>query len=233
MTDTELITALRTLRDMMISVSTGGPRIDDVNAEFQEIYEEVDAALRRRNIANTIPYDDLWVWYGRWSGGDLPTYKSRRLHVGELVTPLIDQVKTVNASAAPATGWARVDRSVGAMREQLAIATAEEQFQTVGLLCREILISLAQAVYDADAHPTEDGVKPSETDAKRMLQAYIAQELSGNSQRYSRKHASSALDMSNALQHRRTANFRDAALCAEATTAVVNVIAIVAGRRDP
>jgi hypothetical protein len=30
----------------------------------------------------------------------------------------------------------------------------EEQFQAVGLLCRETLISLAQAVYDAQLHPT-------------------------------------------------------------------------------
>ena len=36
-----------------------------------------------------------------------------------------------------------------------------------------------------------------------------------------------------ALQHRRTAMFKDAALCVEATTAVVNVIAIVAGRCNP
>jgi hypothetical protein len=41
------------------------------------------------------------------------------------------------------------------------------------------------------------------------------------------------LDLANALQHRRTATFRDAAMCVEATTTVINVIAIVAGRRDP
>jgi hypothetical protein len=35
------------------------------------------------------------------------------------------------------------------------------------------------------------------------------------------------------LQHKRTASFRDAALCSEATTSVVNLIAIIAGRRDP
>jgi hypothetical protein len=38
-------------------------------------------------------------------------------------------------------------------------------------------------------------------------------------------HAKAALDLANDLQHRRTAGFRDAALWAEATSAVVNLIA--------
>jgi hypothetical protein len=35
------------------------------------------------------------------------------------------------------------------------------------------------------------------------------------------------------LQHKRTADFRHAALCAEATAAVINLVAIVSGQRDP
>jgi hypothetical protein len=61
----------------------------------------------------------------------------------------------------------------------------------------------------------------------------LAVELAGGADEEARRHARSALDFANALQHRRTATFRDAALCAEATTTAVNVIAIVAGRRDP
>ena len=76
-------------------------------------------------------------------------------------------------------------------------------------------------------------MEPSATDAKRMLDAYIAVELAGGANEASRRHAKSALDLANALQHQRTASFREAAMCVEATTAVVNVIAIVAGRRDP
>jgi AbiJ N-terminal domain 3 len=72
------------------------------------------------------------------------------------------------------TGWIRVDRNVTEVRKRLETATMEEQFQAVGLLCRETLISLAQAVYDAQLHPTLDGVTPSDTDAKRRLEAYIA-----------------------------------------------------------
>jgi len=66
-----------------------------------------------------------------------------------------------------------------------------------------------------------------------MLEAYIAAELQGGPHEESRKHARAALNLANALQHRRTATFRDAALCAEGAAAVVNTIAIVSGRRDP
>jgi hypothetical protein len=103
----------------------------------------------------------------------------------------------------------------------------------VGLLCREAIISVAQVVYEPEKHAPTDGVKPSETDAKRMLEAYTSVELRGGSSEESRKHARSALELAVALQHRRTATFRDAALCVEATTSVINVIAIMAGRRDP
>jgi len=88
-------------------------------------------------------------------------------------------------------------------------------------------------VYDPKLHPSVDGTAPSETDAKRMLSDYIASVLAGGSNEISRKHAKAAYDLAVELQHRRTANFRQAALCVEATTSVINVIAIISGRRDP
>jgi hypothetical protein len=102
----------------------------------------------------------------------------------------------------------------------------------VGLLCREALISVAQAVYDAERNPPTDGVSPSETDAYRILEAFIAAELAGSSNEATRGHAKAALSLTNDLTHRRTATFREAAMCAEAVTSTANLIAIVSGRRD-
>jgi hypothetical protein len=65
-----------------------------------------------------------------------------------------------------------------------------------------------------------------------MLDGYIAQELAGAPHEGVRRHAKAALALANDLQHHRTADYRQAALCAEATTSVVNLIAIVCGRRD-
>jgi hypothetical protein len=63
-----------------------------------------------------------------------------------------------------------------------------------------------------------------------MLEAYIAVELSGSSEEAARRHAKAALALGADLAHRRTATLRDAALCVEATTSVVNIVAILAER---
>jgi hypothetical protein len=130
------------------------------------------------------------------------------------------------------TGWPRVDRAIYEIRRRLEQAEVEEHFQAVGLLCREVLISVAQVVYDPQRHPREDGTVPSETDAKRMLDGYISAELVGTPNEGVRRHAKAALSLANDLQHHRTADYRQAALCAEATTSVVNLLAIISGRRD-
>lgn len=222
----------------MIAVATGGPRIQEVNQEYLDRRARIAEALSARGLEDPNPHRDLWGWYGKWSSGDLPTYQSRRAYVSDLYSPLVDHLDrargTIPASRPlEPTGWARVDRSVDAICQRLETGTNEEEYQTVGLLCRETLISLAQAVFDPTQHPMPDGVSASNTDAKRMLEAYIAKELAGGSREAARKHARAALDLANDLQHRRTAGFRDAALCAEATSAVVNLVAIVSGRRDP
>lgn len=77
-------------------------------------------------------------------------------------------------------GWPKVDRQIGELRLRLSNAVHEEHFQTVGLLCRETLISGAQVVYNHERHPTVDGTEPSKTDVKRMLEAFVSAELVGS-----------------------------------------------------
>jgi hypothetical protein len=181
MTDDELVTALEELRTLMIGVATRGPRINDVNGNYQRVFANVAADLARRRIENPITFGSLWDWYARWSSGDLPTYQSRRTFVSELINPLVRLIRTGRAEEIRPMGWQRVDRCVGELRDRLAAARNEEQFQSVGLLGREALIFVAQAVYERARHPPLDGIEPIETDAKRMLEAYFAVELAGNS----------------------------------------------------
>lgn len=222
----------------MISVSTGQRSIQSVDGEYRERQERIEEALKKRGIKDPNEYPDLWSWYGKWSSGDLPSYQSRRMHITGLYTSLIERVKQGSILKGAAvfeepTGWEKVDRGLTEIRKRLEEASTEEQFQAVGLLCREILISLAQTVYNPSRHPPLDGIKPSSSDAKRMLEAYLTAELGGDANKVARQHAKAAFELANELQHKRTANFRQAALCAEATTAVVNLIAIMSGKRDP
>ena len=129
------------------------------------------------------------------------------------------------------TGWEKVDRQLQEARFGLDTARSEEQFQSVGLLCREALISVAEAAFDPARHLPVDSVEPSRTDARRLLEALIGTELRGGSNEEARAHARAALKLAVALQHRRTADFRMAALCCNATASVINIVAIISGRR--
>lgn len=232
MTDQELLAAIDRLRSTMVAVATGGPRIDEVNRQFSEEFDVVDAEMRRRGIANPFPYRDLWQWHGKWST-DLVGYASRRTFVADLTGPAISAIKALHVNVREPTGWIWVDRGVDEARLALSKATVEEQFQSVGLLCREALISCAQEVHDPLKHPQLDGVGVSQTDFKRLIEAYIAVELGGSAAEEVRKYARSALDLAVRLQHKRTANFLDAAICLEASESVINVIAIISGLRKP
>ena len=237
LTNEELLRDVNAQQELMIDVSTGGSRINDVNEEYQTRRAKIGQALSNQGISDPVPYNDLWAWYAKWSNGDLPTYQSRRTYLTELFNLLVGRIR--NKSASPLTifneptGWTKVDRQLGEVRERLAAATNEEQFQAVGLLCREVLISLSQTVFNPDLHTTLDGVDPSDTDAKRQLEGHLSAELVGSSLAAHRRHARASLQLANDLQHDRTADFRDAALCAEATSSVVNLIAIISGQRDP
>ena len=131
-------------------------------------------------------------------------------------------------------GWQRVDRTMDRIRELLATASTEEQFQEVGVLCREVLISLAQAVFDPRLHPAlpKDDADVSDSDAKRMIARYIVSECPGPSNQEVRKCVNSAVDLANKVTHSRTSVYRDAAFCVQATVNVIGLIAIISGKRD-
>src|SRR5437867_685580 len=69
--------------------------------------------------------------------------------------------------------WSRLDRALQKATDTFHLAAVEEDFQMVGLLCREAFISLAQTIYDGSRHQTVDGVVPSITDAKRILEKVV------------------------------------------------------------
>lgn len=234
----ELIQEIETQHNLMISVATGGARIQLVNEEYKERRIKIQTGLMALRTKDTNPYKDLWEWYGKWSGGDLPTYQSRRQYLSDLFSPTIEWLRNYSPSSASAvfpepTGWAKIDSSIEEARRRLAEAKDEISYQQVGLICRETLISLAQTVHDPARHPTLDGVEASTTDAKRMLDAYLQVELESHSNDAAKKHARTALHFANDLTHKRTASFQNAALCAEATSSVVNIVAIVSGQRNP
>ncbi len=128
------------------------------------------------------------------------------------------------------SAWEKLEDQLARTRAVASSARETEQFQAVGIQCREIVISLSQLVYDPKKHPSPDGIAPSPTDAKRMLESYVAAELAGKTNQSTRRHVRSVIDMCNDLQHSRNACYRDAVLCVEAAGALVSVIGVISGR---
>lgn len=230
----KLIDDVEFLKNTMISVSTGGQRIQEINDEYKAKYQLVTKALQRLNLQNPNAYRDLWDWYGKWSS-DFSTYRERRAFIREMFSSLSQALEETEepemiSITVDLTGWERIERSIQEIKTRQNEANKEEQFQVVGLLCRETIITLAQSVFIAEKHPILDNTKVSKTDAKRMLEAYIAVELSGSSNEKLRKYAKTTLDLANELTHKRTATKKDSSLCSVATLALINFIGTIEGR---
>jgi len=216
-------------KEMMINVATGGPRIQDVNDYYRARHVDLKASAPVLGLSYDNPHDDLWSWYCHWRD-HLPQYADRRHYIRELFDPIITAASNRTGLAIierEPTGWDRVDRALSKAQNQLGGAENEEDFQMVGLLCREVLISVGQAVYDAEQHVTLDGVRPSSTDAKRMLEAFLHSVFPGDSFKEVRAHARASIELSLNLQHRRTATRQLAALCCEATASTAAVMKIL------
>ena len=225
----ELLRSIEMIKTIMIKVSTGVERIQNCEKEYTELYQKLDESFASISVKNPNTFKSLWDWYGRWSQPDLSTYRSRRKYVSELYEPtvvLLKQSVEENGlgDAYTPTGWERVDRTIYEMRSRIQIAQTEEQYQAIGMLGREALITVAQEVYNPHIHTSLDGIEPSETDAKRMLDAYLAYRLSGNSHERQRKFAKSSVDLANHLTHDRMATKQDAEICLLAVSTVVSLL---------
>lgn len=232
----KVLSSIAQLKNTMIAVSTGGPRIQDENDKYIACYKAVDRWLNLLRLDNPNPYKDLWEWYGRWSQGDLPSYASRRTFIPDMYAATIETIEKSDEEQDQQeytpTGWERVDRTVYEMKRRLVEAVNEEQFQAIGMLGREAIITIAQQVFNKDIHTTEDGVAPSETDAKRMLDAYFNYELDGQSNERIRKYAKSSLDLANHVTHDRLATVRDGSICLVAVISLANIVKIISRGAD-
>ena len=91
------------------------------------------------------------------------------------------------------------------MKDVLISAEKTLDYQSVGMYGRELLITLAQAVFDKAKHPSTDGTDIGAADSKRMLDAYIHYCMHKKSKEREVKFAKASVDFSNELTHNRTA----------------------------
>jgi hypothetical protein len=226
----ELATVIEQQAALMVAVATGGPRIEDRQKEYRTRRRQIREELRRLGLEDPNPYGDLWAWYGYWSQ-QLQGYASRRAYIRELYQPLLDALehlaaRTIGADLQPAeTGWARVDHQLSQLRERYATADTSEDCQAVGLLCRDLFRSLADATFEEEQVPS-GGTVPGPADAVARLGHVVNAHAPSDANREIRKVIKATFDLANKVQHDQAATLQQAALVAEATVAAVNLVRI-------
>ena len=122
--------------------------------------------------------------------------------------------------------WFNVDQHLWSTRRRLQLAETEEDFQSVALLCRETVLSLAQAVLGEMNSSASQAM--SNQKAKQILADYFKRELPESSNKELRSYADSCLNLANALQHSPTTTCTQAELCTEACAHLVMIARILA-----
>lgn len=121
--------------------------------------------------------------------------------------------------------WHRVDQNLHSVRRQLQVAKTAEDFQGVGVLSRETIISLGQAVFNDSLSTQLPGV--SRTDVEEILSKYFELTLSGSAKTELRAYCKSSLKLAVALQHMRNASYTEAELCTESCAHLVMLVRIL------
>lgn len=228
----ELRQNIDTLKSIMVSVATGGERIQNVDDRYKKLHISIKSECDKLGIPYNNKYESLWDWYGKWRS-DFPSYQERRMFLTELFATTFTYLDGNADKGAEVLvqldDWGRIKRTVNKIRFDSNSAQNEEDFQAVGLLCRDVIISLAQAVYNPFIHgdKDEEGTLIGPSDAVRMIGNYFIIQLKGKSNKELRDYAKATNAIANQLTHKRTATRKDMQLTMSSTIALINFIGIL------
>lgn len=128
--------------------------------------------------------------------------------------------------------WNGINESITKINKESSLANSEMDYQNIGNSCRNLVISVAQVVFDPDIHgiTNKDGKQISKTDAIGMLSNYFAHNFNGSSNELYRKYAKATNDLANMLTHKRNATKKDMLITVSATLSLVNLIGVIEGK---
>lgn len=221
-------------KETLIKAGTGIIQIRDQreNESYKRKHLYLVALLKQLGLEPVHSYTDLWDWLNDYKQRELSSYQSRRLFIRDMFEPLVGVIENSEETGAALlsyqpTGWDKVDTGVEGMREALLSANSPADYQAVGMHGRELLITLAQTVFDKEKHPSTDGTDIGSADSKRMLDAYINYCMKKQCKEREVRFAKTAVEYSNELTHNRTATLMDAELCYNAVLSTIGIIRIL------
>lgn len=223
---TYILEMLEWEKNVLIEVGTGTP-IDEYNDDYKKCHKEMTQTLKDICLIHINNFSDLRSWH-KYYKKNLSSYADRRAYIIELYDPLIktieDSEETDNRLIEyTPTGWTKIDHAVLLMRNERDRAESEVEYQAIGVHGRELILTLAQMVYDEEKHKHPDGNPINSAQSKRMFEAYISSRSKTMSNEKI-KFAKASIDLANNLTHKRTATRLDSELCYIAVISTIHVI---------
>ena len=228
------------IKQLLIDVATNTITLRGTtyNTEYISLYEELTDYFKRLNYPFTGLFRNLWAWHQFYKveNNNLPSYQSRREYIDSLFSETETLLRNSPRNNVSPTviidDWSEIGRRMIKIKKAVSTASDIEDFQSIGLQCREVIISVAKTVYDADTHGahSDDGILIGESDAVRQLANYIKFNLKGKENEELRSYAKATNKISNVLTHRRTSTKIEMLLCVNATVALINFVGILEGK---
>ncbi len=91
MNNSELLSYIKKIQDIMTAVSTGVIRIQEKENDYKELYYKIAVELDKRDWVNKNDYSSLWDFYSYWRK-KLPSYQDRREYIRYLYKELTDHL---------------------------------------------------------------------------------------------------------------------------------------------
>ena len=224
-----LVQELENQASLLISVATGGPRIESVQADYAQRRYRLTKALKDRGLSYPFPWQDLWQWYGFWSA-TLVGYASRRAYIRDLVAPMLDALENQRdgltvidpGQSTKAIDWVDLDRRLAELGKEFVAAMSRDDLQDVGRRAREVLLGCGRLIADPDLVPFDEQ-PPKAGDAKAWLDLFLSAYASGPAREELRKLVRNAWDLAQKVTHGNLDQV-DAFAAAQATVLVVRTV---------
>lgn len=213
----------------------------ELNQEQSVLFmKALTAVLRRLFITDfALPFRDFDSFSRHWkregasgTGG----YQKRRDILHELFEPLhlrlaereagsISTTLAVAISPHRTTGWPAVDEEIVELRRHFESATSQQDHSNIGNDCVAILEALSETVYDHAKHGRPDEDEPPVANTKNRLDRFIEVELPGKTNAELRKLVRAAIELAQAVKHRRATVSRfEAGIAADSVIMLANVL---------
>jgi hypothetical protein len=189
---------------LLISVATGGPRIERVESTYRERDAMLRTALRRWGVKMPFPWRSLWDWQGFWSG-KFAHYFERRAYIRGLADKAIGDLEAnqVGGVIETADTGKRVESVAARLEEvkaRLATAQTLDDFQDLGRRAREILIAAVDEVFHPDMVPFDEQ-QPKKADAKARFDLILDALFVGSARAETRNFMRAAWDLAMKTTH--------------------------------